>query len=101
MSVLLVVAVCLQRVYGRRLALASQLDDNEISSNPSPFGMVSGRNRDWVRISESPYSVIGKVGSRVEFECEAMGSPAPVMQWLKGNMPLTEVNNQVVGLIRK
>lgn len=92
-SVLLIAAACLQRINCRRLPLADQLD-NEIDT--SNVGIVPGRSRDWVKISESPSPIISrKVGSRIELECEAMGSPAPVMQWLKGNTPLTEVSRYI------
>ncbi|KAF2896358.1 hypothetical protein ILUMI_09821 [Ignelater luminosus] len=65
--------------------------DNEILGSTTNLGMATGRTRDWVRISQSPSPRISRpVGSHIELECEAMGSPAPVMQWLKGNTPLTE-----------
>ncbi|KAK4877951.1 hypothetical protein RN001_010457 [Aquatica leii] len=86
LSVLIVAAVWVHSTHCRRL---SDDLDNEILGNP--LGMISGRQRDWVRISQSPPQIISRaVGSRIEIECEAMGSPAPVMQWLKGSTPLTE-----------
>ncbi|XP_031341702.1 neural/ectodermal development factor IMP-L2-like [Photinus pyralis] len=86
--VILVVAIWVHRAHSRRL---DDDFDNNILGNPVGLGMTSGVQRDWVRISQSPpQSVSQSVGSRVELECEAMGSPAPVMQWLKGNTPLTE-----------
>lgn len=51
------------------------------------------RPKDWVRISREPTPVINApVGTRVEIECEVVGSPAPSVQWLKGNTPLTDVS---------
>ncbi|KAK4872373.1 hypothetical protein RN001_014402 [Aquatica leii] len=64
---------------GRRLG-----DDfnNDVSEN---------RNNDWVRLSKSPSNILTRLhGSHVELECEAMGSPAPVIQWLKDSTPLIE-----------
>lgn len=88
LSVLLVAAVWVHSTHCRRL---SDDLDNEILGNPLGMGMVSGRQRDWIRISQAPPQIVSRpVGSRIELECEAMGSPAPVMQWLKGNTPLTE-----------
>ncbi|KAF5291795.1 hypothetical protein FQA39_LY14283 [Lamprigera yunnana] len=86
LSVLIVAVLWVHSTHCRRLA--DDLD-NDILGNP--LGTISGRQRDWVRISQSPPHIISRpVGSRIELECEAMGSPAPVMQWLKGNTPLTE-----------
>ncbi|KAB0791232.1 hypothetical protein PPYR_03032 [Photinus pyralis] len=90
LSVLLVAAVWVHSTHCRRL---SDDLDNDILGNPVGvgLGMISGRQRDWIRISQSPPQIVSRpLGSRIELECEAMGSPAPVMQWLKGNTPLTE-----------
>lgn len=64
--------------------------DNEISV---ASGSMSYRDQDeWIQISSPPKAVISKtVGSYVELECEAMGSPPPNLQWLRGKTPLTEV----------
>lgn len=48
--------------------------------------------RDWVKIAEAPEPIVNEaLGARVELECEAVGSPAPTIQWLKGTNPITEV----------
>lgn len=66
--------------------------DNDIS--PSVNQVFREPTVEWVKISSPPKPVISKVvGSYVEFECEAMGSPAPNVQWLKGKTPLTEVSS--------
>ncbi|KYB26923.1 Neural/ectodermal development factor IMP-L2-like Protein [Tribolium castaneum] len=63
--------------------------DNEISV---ASGSMAYRDQDeWIKISAPPKPVISKtVGSYVELECEAMGSPPPTLQWLRGKTPLTE-----------
>lgn len=89
LMILVAAAFWVYSIHGRRLT--DDLD-NEIIGSTSNLGISVGRQRDWVRISQSPSPIISRpIGSRIELECEAMGSPAPVMQWLKGNTPLTEV----------
>ncbi|KAK5643519.1 hypothetical protein RI129_007364 [Pyrocoelia pectoralis] len=86
--ILLVVTVW---VHHTNCRLLSDDLDNNILANPVGLGMASVIQRDWVRISQSPPQIVSRpLGSRIELECEAMGSPAPIMQWLKGNTPLTE-----------
>lgn len=66
--------------------------DNEISvaSGTTTYS----EREEWVKINSAPKPIIRKtVGSYVELECEAMGSPPPTIQWLKGKTPLTEVSN--------
>lgn len=86
LSVFLAAIVCCQTVYCRRLI--DQIETNEIDTDPPS----NGGFYQWVKISQPPMSYMTQtLGSRVEFECEAIGSPMPVMQWLKGRQPLTEV----------
>lgn len=50
------------------------------AANPS-----SGALFDWVKITESPPSkVFHPAGTSVELECEATGSPAPSITWVRG-----------------
>ncbi|XP_017771118.1 PREDICTED: neural/ectodermal development factor IMP-L2 isoform X2 [Nicrophorus vespilloides] len=83
-------ALYLQATESRRL---SDQMDNEIersNGNRIDFGK---RVKDWVRISEAPSPVISyPADSRIQLECEAIGSPAPTIQWLKGNTFLTDNN---------
>lgn len=62
---------------------------NEISVNP--IGNLQFETpKDWVHISTPPLLVQNKnFGSHVEMGCEAMGSPAPTIQWYKGNLQVT------------
>lgn len=87
----LIIAIWLQTSACRRLT-DSMDNDLSATSNEVPFGRVS---KDWVKITSVSIPVISRpVGARIEIECEAFGSPAPVVQWLKGNTPLTEVRSQ-------
>lgn len=89
LSVLLA-AIFLKVAVSRRLTEA-EIETNEIDPDPS-VNMGFGQTNEWVKIGQPPFRYITvSLGSRVELECEAMGSPIPVMQWLKGNQPLTEV----------
>lgn len=85
----LVAAIFLQIAVCRRLS--DQIETNEIDVDPAA-NVGFTRHTEWVKISEPPFPFISRtLGSRVELECEAVGSPTPVMQWLKGHQPLTEV----------
>lgn len=89
LSVLLA-AIFLKVAVSRRLTEA-EIETNEIDPDPA-VNMGFGQPTEWVKIGQPPFRFITvALGSRVELECEAMGSPIPVMQWLKGNQPLTEV----------
>lgn len=88
----LFVAVWLHASASRRLTDSLDNDLGGAASN----GLGFTRPKDWVRISQIPVPLLSKpVGSRVELECEAIGSPAPTIQWLKDNTPLTEVWHKV------
>ncbi|KAK2586871.1 hypothetical protein KPH14_009808 [Odynerus spinipes] len=44
--------------------------------------------QDWTKIKKSPESSLtATVGSRIELQCEANGSPPPQILWLRGNDP--------------
>lgn len=66
--------------------------DNNIINNSPPARISSGfRASDWIKISESPPVVVNsQLGERVEIECEVLGSPAPEIQWLRGNQPVQQ-----------
>lgn len=51
------------------------------------------RFRDWVKVSQNAPRVVNvAAGDRVEFDCEAIGSPSPSVQWSRGPRPLTPVS---------
>lgn len=44
--------------------------------------------QDWTKINKSPESSLtATVGSRIELQCEANGSPPPQILWFRGNDP--------------
>lgn len=87
LSVLFIIAIWLNYSTCRRL---TDTISNEVSDTTSNYVI---RQRDWVRISHDPSKLINApVGTKVEIECEVIGSPAPSVQWLKGNTPITDVS---------
>lgn len=58
--------------------------DNELSVADGTTSVMSTKGDDqWVKISQGPPTVVtGSQGSRIELECEAIGSPAPSIYWL-------------------
>lgn len=86
----LVAAIFLKVVAARRL---TEIETNEIDTDPASSSRMAGGD-EWVKIDQPPFrfATVG-LGSRVELECVASGSPVPVIQWLKGSQPLTEVSN--------
>lgn len=86
----LLAATLLQLVSSRGLPVDEM--DNEISVNPIG-NLQFDTPKDWVHISTPPLLVQSKkFGSHVELGCEAMGSPAPTIQWYKGNLQVTAVS---------
>lgn len=68
-------------------------EDNSLNYNNNNNNNNNGRTKDWVRISRAPRTVVtAPIGTRVELECESIGSPAPSISWLKGNIPIIEVS---------
>jgi len=73
--------------YGRAI---DEPDNSIIQSDDSQY--TGGR--DWVKISEAPPpKIIQQIGSSVELECEVSGSPAPTVQWVRGNKPVDSIND--------
>ncbi|XP_026472124.1 neural/ectodermal development factor IMP-L2 isoform X2 [Ctenocephalides felis] len=65
--------------------------DNELQPNG---GRKYFENRDWVKISQAPPAAVTQaLGTSLVLECEAVGSPAPTMQWMRGNVPITELDD--------
>ncbi|XP_046614410.1 neural/ectodermal development factor IMP-L2 [Neodiprion virginianus] len=54
-------------------------------------------NKEWVQMPKSPPGAISvPLRSHIELECEAIGSPAPQIYWLRGTEPLRQLD-EVVG----
>lgn len=83
----------LSSAYSATLPLQSMRSDR-ISNSLSPTGNEVGalmQYQDFVKITEAPPKLVSEpLGAVIELECEAFGSPAPVIQWVKGTTRLTE-----------
>lgn len=54
---------------------------------------VFGAGNNWVKIREAPAERIPhRLGDTIELECIATGSPAPSIQWVRGDKPIHEVS---------
>ncbi|KRT80209.1 Immunoglobulin, partial [Oryctes borbonicus] len=96
-SVLVVVAVWISLVAGRRLSTRSVLD-NEIDLADS---RESDRSRNWVTITPPKGEIKVLYGETVELECEASGSPPPTIQFYRDANDLTKneiFSNEIVNL---
>lgn len=68
------------------------LTDNEIIDNTIPEtdassanGLVTPAIFDWVKITVAPPAqVMHPAGTSIELECEATGSPTPIIEWIRG-----------------
>jgi len=85
--------LCISIHLGMSLPLTDSLDSEE-RSNDIGYGdsvPVSSHHNDWVKISQPPPSTVSKLaGATIELNCEAVGSPAPTIQWLKDGKPVTD-----------
>lgn len=74
-------------------SLRSNRISNSLSANNENSFFES---QDWVKVSEAPPQIVNQpIGARVELECEAVGSPSPTIQWIKGTTTLTEVEHLI------
>lgn len=89
LSVLLAVLCYCRTISCRRIM--DQIETNEVDVGPEE-NLGFSNSQEWIKISEPPLAnMAAMVGTRVELECEAIGSPTPVMQWFKDHQKLTEV----------
>lgn len=66
--------------------------DNSLSAN-SVNSVTYEQPRDWVKISRAPPARITQVrGTTIELECEVMGSPTPIVQWVHGSGQMIDVS---------
>lgn len=69
----------------------------------SPIGVNSNRGesmKDWVKVTGGDRVIRVSRGQRIEIDCEAIGSPAPRLQWYKGVRPVTQMmeeDNEIRG----
>lgn len=66
--------------------------DNSLSAN-SVNSVTYEQPRDWVKISRAPPARVTQVrGTTIELECEVMGSPTPIVQWVHGSGQMIDVS---------
>lgn len=66
-------------------------------NNPPPARISGFRAKDWIKISQSPAQIVNtQLGEKVEMECEVLGSPAPEIQWFRGNQLVQQVRLFVI-----
>lgn len=83
--------VLLNGCNGRSL---SSEPDNTIGSGTN--GGSSMVVRDFVKVSQAlPTEIQQQYGSSIELECEMTGSPPPTIQWIRGNGPLSNIDDIV------
>ncbi|CAG9133821.1 unnamed protein product [Plutella xylostella] len=62
--------------------------DNSIDANDVPSKRLGVKR--FVRITTRPPPALNLTGASLELTCEAMGSPAPSIQWLRDHVPVAE-----------
>lgn len=66
--------------------------DNSIDANAVPSKRLGVKR--FVRITTRPPPALNLTGASLELTCEAMGSPAPSIQWLRDHVPVAEYDHQ-------
>lgn len=101
---LLLLALAAPRLHGRHMSSlmpSSEIDNSIAASSTSDTSTDAGDDpADWVRISLSPPPSIHHTrGAHLELECEAVGSPAPILRWVKDGKPLAELDAYDTNLV--
>lgn len=71
------------------------LDEEDNLLSPAQTGNKQGLN-DFLKITKAPPARVAQpYGSTVELECEVIGSPIPIVQWVHGSgQQLDEVSKR-------
>lgn len=81
-SIILIIMVLVVCISARSVSIE---EENSLSSSLSKQQKVENRN-DFVKIVKAPAARISHpVGYTVELECEVVGSPTPMIQWVHGS----------------
>lgn len=82
-SIILITMVLVVSTIAR--SVVTDDDDNSLSPSLSRQQKSESRN-DFVKIVKAPVSRISQpVGYSIELECEVIGSPTPIVQWVHGS----------------
>lgn len=83
-----IIVLTFMLIIASTMARSISLEDEDNSLSPSPSRnqqKVETRN-DFVKIVKAPPARVAQpVGSSVELECEVVGSPIPMVQWVHGS----------------
>lgn len=81
-SIILIIMVLVVCITARSVSIE---EENLLSSSLSKQQKVENRN-DFVKIVKAPAARISQpMGYTVELECEVVGSPTPMVQWVHGS----------------
>lgn len=66
-------------------ALSSEEMDNAIQSSPGETQAQDVEKKDWIKVTKKPPTRVHyHNGQSIELECEIIGSPAPIVEWVRG-----------------
>lgn len=86
----LIVALAINQSNCRAIDDDDDVNNSVQTSNTEP----KYEQKDWIKITKTPPSkLLHTSGVLTKIECEVMGSPAPTIQWIRGNIPFSELDN--------
>lgn len=97
---LLALLVFTSSYYGSEARAISDDVDNSIEAGGSDATSQTSSSsqprtrfgQDWIKFTKTPpIKILQTLGSPVEITCEVMGSQIPTIQWVVGQIPLSEV----------
>lgn len=92
----LLIVLILSAVFINSLArtIISEEDDNGVfGSSSSSSSSKSMEHFDFLKITKAPPARVAQpFGSVIELECEAVGSPIPIVEWVHGSGHLSNVS---------
>lgn len=79
-------------------SIISEDEDNGVLT--ASTGSKSGDHSDFLKITKAPPARVAQpFGSTIELECEAVGSPIPIVEWVHGSGRLSSVSiNMIIRL---
>lgn len=73
-------------------SIITEDDDNGVLSSSSS-GSKTSEHSDFLKITKAPPARVAQpFGSTIELECEAVGSPIPIVEWVHGSGRLSSVS---------
>lgn len=82
-------------------AFSSEETDNILSS-PSEQQTPTAVKKEWIKVSKKPPTRLHyRDGQSLELECEIIGSPAPIVEWVRGTGQRIDVSFSKLNLCRR